>query len=175
MHKVTCIYCKKQFDRDIVPYSQVSQRRYAHKECAIKEYNRKQQEDIDKTNLEKYILKLFNIDFLNPRIKKQISEYVNVYHYSYSSIQKALVYFFEIKGNSIEKANGGIGIVPYIYDEARNYFYILWLAEENNKDKNIIDYKPQVIEVKMQPPIKKVKRKRLFSFLDDEEVLSNGK
>lgn len=32
------------------------------------------------------------------------------------------MYFFDIKQNSIEKANNGIGIVPYIYEEANQYF-----------------------------------------------------
>lgn len=34
-HIVTCIYCKKKFDRDKYPFVQVSPRRYAHKECSL--------------------------------------------------------------------------------------------------------------------------------------------
>ena len=36
MRKCKCIYCKGEFDRDKLPYVQVSERRYAHKECADK-------------------------------------------------------------------------------------------------------------------------------------------
>jgi hypothetical protein len=36
-HIVTCIYCKKKFDRDKFPFVQVSQRRYAHQECSLTE------------------------------------------------------------------------------------------------------------------------------------------
>ena len=69
----------------------------------------------DKEELNEYIKKLFKIDYVDARIQKQIKQYVEEYHYSYSGIRKALIYFFEIKGNSIEKSNGGIGIVPYVY------------------------------------------------------------
>ena len=49
--------------------------------------------------------------------------------YSYSGMRKTLKYFFEVRGNSIEKANGGIGIIPYVYDEAYIYWRALWEAK----------------------------------------------
>jgi hypothetical protein len=36
-HIVTCMYCKKRFDRDKYPYITVSSRRYAHQECSLTE------------------------------------------------------------------------------------------------------------------------------------------
>ena len=32
--KCKCVYCKGEFDRDKLPYVQVANLRYAHKECA---------------------------------------------------------------------------------------------------------------------------------------------
>ena len=40
-----------------------------------------------------------------------------------------LKYFYEIKGNSWDKGYGGIGIVPYVFDEAKAY----WIAQERKK------------------------------------------
>ena len=79
-----------------------------------------------------------------------------------------MVYFYEIKGNNIEKANGGIGIVPFIYKDAFNYYYALWQAQQQNHNKDISDYVPRVIEIRIPRPQRKIKKRDLFTFLDEE-------
>jgi hypothetical protein len=118
-------------------------------------------------------MKLFKEDYVNARIRKQINEFLNKYNYTYSGIHRSLEYFYDIKGNSIEKANGGIGIVPFIYQDAYNYYYNLWLAKERNKNKNIQEFIPKTVEVKIPPPQRKIKVKKKFTFLDEEEVADN--
>ena len=81
---------------------------------------------------------------------------------------KALVYFYEIKGGDKSKANGGIGIVPYVYQNAYNYFYELWLAQQKNKDVQIELYQPRVKEIVIPRPERKIKKRPLFTFLDEE-------
>lgn len=169
-HMVTCVYCSKKFDRDKIPYEQISAKRYAHKECAEKEKERLKKEEEDKTALENYILKLLNESYISPRVRKQINQYINEYKFSYTGIRKALVYFYEIQGNSIEKANGGIGIVPYIYKDAYNYYYSLWLAKQKNENKIIETFLPKEKEVHILNPQRKIKKRKLFSFLDEEEI-----
>ena len=78
------------------------------------------------------------------------------------------IYFFEVKHNSIEHANGGIGIVPYIYNEAFNYYYTLWLANQKNETKDIAEYIPKVREITIPIPQRKIKKRKIFSFLDEE-------
>ena len=168
-HQVKCLYCVKTFDRDKVPFIQVSKRRYAHKECSMSEDEKKLQENKDREELYDYIMKLFNISFVDPKIQKQIKKYIEENNYTYSGIKKALVYFFEIKGNSVEKANGGIGIVPYVYTQAYNYYYSLWLAQQKNEDKIVQEYIPKVKEIVIPIPEKNPRKRKLFSFLDDEE------
>lgn len=120
--------------------------------------------------LETYIKKLLNIDNLNIKIRKQISDYHNNQNYSYSGILKALTYFYEVKGNSTEKANGGIGIVPYVYQQAYNYYYAIWVAKEQNEAKPIEQYVAPERTIIIPPPKSKDKKKRqLFTFLDEEE------
>lgn len=152
-----------------MPFIQVSKRRYAHKECSISEDEKKIQENKDREELYDYIMKLFNISFVDPKIQKQIKKYIEENNYTYSGIKKALVYFFEIKGNSVEKANGGIGIVPYVYTQAYNYYYSLWLAQQKNEDKIVQEYIPKVKEIVIPIPEKNPRKRKLFSFLDDEE------
>ena len=55
-HLVICSVCGKKFDRDKLPFKQTSSRRYAHFECAVADENTKKQEDLDKIELEKYIM-----------------------------------------------------------------------------------------------------------------------
>lgn len=120
-------------------------------------------------------MNLFNYDYVPPRAKKQINHFIQEYNYTYSGMLKALVYFYEIKGGSIEDAHDGIGILPYIYQDAYNYYYNLWLAKQKNEDKELERYKPRVIEVKIAPPKREVYKRKLFTFLDEEEVIENGK
>ena len=169
-HKVKCIYCHQTFDRDKYSFVQVSPRRYAHTECASKEQSRLKQEEADKIALEEYIIKLLGDDFITPRVRKQINTYIEQYQYTYSGIRKALVYFYEIKGNSIDKANGGIGIVPYIYDDANAYYRRLWKAQQINQSKPIEQYisQPQTIVAISVPKPPKRTRQKLFTFLDEE-------
>ena len=167
-HIVKCLYCGQSFDRDKVEFEQVSSRRYAHKLCAAAHQNSQKQEDIDKKNLEDYIKQLLKIDYISPKVRKQIKTFVEEYHYSYSGIHKALVYFYEVKGNDPSKANGGIGIVPYCYQEAYNYYYSLWVAKQRNENKIISEYKPVEIIVRIPSPERKIRKRRMFSFLEDD-------
>lgn len=170
-HMVKCAICGEQFDANKEPFVKVNSRRYAHEKCSLSEEENKSKEQKDKEALEAYILQLFKIEYITPRIRKQIDTYIKENNYTYSGIHKALVYFYEVKGNSIEKANGAIGIVPYIYQNAYNYYYALWEAQQRNQDKVPIiqEYVPKVIEIRIQNPERKIKKKRsLFSFLDEE-------
>lgn len=171
---VKCKVCGNQFDRDKISCVLVSARRYAHKTCAEKagltgEVIDPPQKDKDLVDLEEYIMKLFGEEYINARIRKQIKEYKEQYNYSYSGMLKALIYFFEVKGNSIEKANNGIGILPYIYQDAYQYYYSLYLAKLVNQEKNIEDYKPKIKIIEIPTPMVAQKVIKLFN-IDDEEV-----
>lgn len=167
-HLVKCLYCGETFDANKEPFVMANSRRYAHKNCAEKHEKEKTKEQLDKEALEKYIKQLFNVNKISVKIQKQIDQYIKENNYTYSGIRRSLVYFFEIKNNPIEKANGGIGIVPWVYQEAYNYYYNLWLAQQRNSDKDIKDYRPNEIIITISPPERKIKKRKLFSFLDKE-------
>lgn len=169
IHKVKCKYCGKIFDRDKVPFKQISAQRYAHYECAVAAENSKKQEDIDKEELENYIKQLLNEDFISPRVRKQINSFIEQYNYTYSGMRKALIYFYEVKGNDKSKANGGIGIIPYCYKQAYDYYYSLWLAKQKNEDKDITTYVPQTKVVKIPVPQRKIRKRPLFCFFEEDK------
>lgn len=171
-HYVKCLYCGKTFNRDKEPTIKVNGRRYAHKECSEQHERenpipQKSQEEIDLEALENYIMKLFNETYVNARIRKQLKEYKDKYNYTYSGILKTLIYWYEVKGNSIEKANKGIGIVPYIYEDASKYYYTLYVAKLANENKDIKIYKPKEKVIKISLP--KVKTKKIKLLFEDED------
>ena len=162
---VICVYCKKPLSRKDADCVLAENGKYAHKSCFDIEQNR---EKTDREKLEDYIKKLYNISYIDPRMKGQIKSYMEEFNYTYSGIQKALQYFYEIKGNSISKANGSLGIVPFIYNEAYSYHYNLWLAQEKNKNIELNQYKPKITEIVISKPQRKIKKRPLFTFLDEE-------
>ena len=102
-------------------------------------------------------------------MKQQLKSFKEEYNYSYSGILKSLVYFYEVKGNSVDKANGGIGIVPFIYQDAFNYYYSLWQAQSINQTKHISAL-PKVKEVIIKLPAVERPMKLFFSGDDEEDT-----
>ena len=171
-HLVKCFYCGETFDTNTVPFVMVNSRRYAHKSCQDDKLASETKQEKDKRILEEYIKELFHCTSVPPRVTKQIQTLVHdiEHNYTYSGIYKTLKYFFEVRGNSIEKANGGIGIVPYVYNEAYAYWRALWEAQQKNEDIKIEEFILPTKEIHILPPKRQpLKHKRkLFTFLDEE-------
>lgn len=163
---VVCAYCKKPMSKKDEDCVMIGNNKYVHKACQELEEKR---EKTDKEQLEDYIKDLFQISYIDPRVKGQIKKYIDEYNYTYSGIRKALIYHYEIKGGDKSKANGGIGIVPYVYQNAYEYHYNLWLAQQKNKDVEINLYTPKVKEIIIPRPQRKIKKRQLFTFLDEDE------
>lgn len=169
-HMVKCPICNEMFDANKEPYVMVNSRRYAHLKCQEDVQIREEKIQKDKDNLVKYIQELFGYNKLPEKVNKQIKTYVNDKNYSYSGIHKTLKYWFEIKKGSLEKANGGIGIVPYVYDEAFEYWHGIWEARQRNKELNIEAIDLPVREVHIRPPERQPMKhyRKLFTFLEEE-------
>lgn len=166
---VKCPICGKSFDLNSEQGVRYSARRYAHYKCypqgeLIPLANG---EDPNLVQLKEYTKKLLGKEYNAARVNKQIKDFKAQYDYSYTGMLKSLVYFYEVKGNSIEKANGGIGIIPFIYQNAYNYYLSLFQAQQNNKDKDISEYTCEVREITIKPP-KIVPKKHFFKFLEDD-------
>lgn len=171
-HYVVCSKCGKRFDRDAVQAVRTGARRYAHAKCDPNNTDFvplviKETDDPDYVKLMDYIQKLFGDKANYAQIKRQLKIYINDNKYSYSGIMKSLVYFYEIKGNSIEKANGALGIVPFVYQDAFNYYYDLFVAQSRNQGKDVSEITSKVREISIRPPQRPI-AKRFFNFLDEE-------
>ena len=165
---VKCLYCGESFDANVEPFEKPRTNRYAHKECYEKHQANKSKEERDYEALVDYIKHLFGAT-PNPRVWKQLKEYKETYNFSYSGIHKTLKWWFEVKGKSLEDAHGGIGIVPYVYQDACNYYYAIYLATLNNEDKDVAQCITQVREFIIEPPRIERRPPRLFNLDYDEE------
>jgi hypothetical protein len=98
-----------------------------------------------------------------------VRQYVKEFQFTYKGMFQALVYFYDIKQNPVDRAKGSIGIIPYCYKEASDYFMLLWQARQRNETKVIENYSPEVEEVTIPRPQAKVTKRKLFTFLDEDE------
>ena len=164
-----CKICGKQFDRNAEQAVIAGPRRYAHQKCLptgeLVPMENPIDPELDKLN--NYIINLLGKDYNAARVKKQIKDFKEQ-GMSYSGMLKSLIYFYEVKGNSKEKANGGIGIVPFVYKDAYNYYYDLFMAQQRNENKK--PFIERVREIIIKPP-KVEKPVKLF---DLDKELSDG-
>lgn len=167
-HYVKCPKCGETFDRDIIQAVRINGRRYGHAKCYPDNNNfvplveKKISEEQKIKNYAKSILKE---QYVAARVNKQIKDFL-AEGYTASGILKTLIYWYEIKHNDISKAMGGIGIVPYVYKQALDYYYNLYLAEMANVDKDIDEYRPKEIFISIDLP-KKDKEVKLWE--DEDE------
>lgn len=166
-HLVKCYYCGKQFDRDKEPFIAIpNTRRYAHKGCA--DGSNTSPERKDQIQLEEYVKKLFKMDYVHPNVQKQINEYIEQKGFTYSGIYKTLFYYFDICHNrNTYLTNPTIAIVPYVYPQAKEYYYRLYQANELNKGKDIEVPKEVIVTIRA-PEREPLRRRELFTFLDEE-------
>lgn len=137
LRPVKCVYCGEWIDRDIgFGYRQLPNKKWAHDNCA-ESHIKKENPD---NKIHKKMKELLGDGYVKTKVDKQIREYKQEGKTS-ENILKALEYWYDIKKNSIEQANGGIGIVGYIYKEALDYF--------NNKEriqKQTDEISPEIID-----------------------------
>lgn len=159
-HIVKCLYCKKDFDANQEEYVKPRANRYAHKECAKKEELR--QKTLEQ--IHEKMQHILGVNYSSQKINKQIKKFLEEGKTEVGILQ-TLEYWYDIKKNTPEKANGGIAIVDWVYGEAMNYFYNK--RQYQNINNNAPDYANYLQETKtlvFKPkPIQKPKGVKLFN------------
>ena len=168
-HVVKCLYCGESFDMNLIEGIKVTSNRYAHKTCAEKRTKEQSKEEKDMADFYAYCKEKFGQQFDFVKTKKLAEGYIKKYNYTWTGMLKTLIYFFEVKNNSTSKAGGSIGIIPYEYQHAHDYYFSIWKAQQLNVNKKIENYIPEVIEIKIPPPVPQPKKRKRFTFLDREE------
>lgn len=168
-HLVKCAICGKTFDTNVIQAVRHGARRYAHQTC----YPEGEpiplgpEADPDMINLKNYINQIYGDSANWALINRQIKKFTQENKYSLSGILKSLVFFYDIKKNPVEKSQGGIGIVPYCYQDAYNYYYALYMAQVSNQDKVVQNNNFREITIK--PPKRRKRKLKLFNLGEEEE------
>ena len=168
-HLVKCAICGETFDTNVIQAVKHGARRYAHYSCEPSGELVPLGPDADPElqKLKEYIGKIYGDKANWALINKQIKKFKEENKYSYSGMLKSLVYFYEIKKQPIDKSQGGIGIIPFVYQDAYNYYYNLFMAQQAN-DKSLVT---QIKEIIIKPPKCHRRRKKFFDLgeFEDEE------
>ena len=178
-HKVKCLYCEQFFDAqpegEGIVWIKPRSNRYAHKECAEKapaepeakpkaEPKKKKESDpesADLNALKDYISELYGEKANWPLIMKQIKRFHGEMRMTYSSIYKTLEWFYDIQNNSVNDSNGGIGIVEFAAEPAKDYYYKIWLAQQQNT--NSLPIVEKVKQIFIKKPQRDKKNLHLFN------------
>ena len=172
-HIVKCPKCGQDFDTNSIQAVRVSARRYGHATCYPDNTDfvplvLKLEDDADYKRIMDYCSKIFGTTAKWASIKKEIKKFTEENQYSLSGIYKSLIYWYEVKKNPIDKANGHLGIVPFIYQDAYNYYLALFIAQQANTNK-VLDKETK--EVTIAPPKMRGTKQKLIEFeewLNDE-------
>lgn len=169
-HIVKCAICNKQFDTNVIQAVKHGARRYSHYTCEpdgeLVPLEQKPQEDEDLTKLKDYISLKYGNKANWVLITKQIKDFHENKKYSYSGMLKSLIYFYDVKNNSVEKSNGGIGIIDYMYNDAYNYYLGIFMAQQ----KTNVDFNPVIKEYTIPLPKAQTLKKKLLDWgIDNEE------
>lgn len=96
-------------------------------------YENKQKEANDYKQLMSYICELYQIEAPTGWILKQVKDFKEQFHYSYKGMRTTLNYFYEIEGNDPADSLG-VGIIPFVYDEAKKFYIDRLAVKESAMD-----------------------------------------
>lgn len=134
--QVKCPICKVSLDKDD---SVTHGKRYYHPKCHAAWQN----EGNEYKDLMTYISELHNIEYPSMIIKKQVKD-LKVDGYRYKGMELALRYFYETLDNRVREGDG-VGIIPYVYEEAKNHYIMMRRIEKSVKD--IVGEKSKIVHV----------------------------
>lgn len=123
--KVKCPVCQSYNDKEEAIYHQ---KRYYCKIC----YENKTKEANDYKSLIGYICNLYEVEAPTGFMLSQIKSFKEQYNYTYKGMELTLDYFYQVKTNNEPDIDKGLGIIPYVYDEAKQFF-----IDKKNIKKNV--------------------------------------
>lgn len=113
-----------------------------------------------KNELLDFICELYGIPKCSEIILRQINKFVTKHGYSYKDIARALCYYIDVQGGTIE-LKYGIGIVPYVMEEATAYFKEEARKKNAQKQMAKVEECHEIIKVKALPKTKSIRKKHI--------------
>lgn len=171
-HYVKCLYCGETFDakadeQDIVWFKPRTNR-YAHIKCSEERQEEDKITDEEFDALYRYVKEQQGKNFNFVQFQRVTSSWKKDYGYTYSGMLKSLLYFYEVKGNSKEKfREGSIGIIPFCYTQAYNYYYDIYVASQRAGTGTYNSEAKREIEI--DAPAAKKEPPKLFNLGSEDE------
>lgn len=168
-----CRVCKEEIDKSKDDWIMPTRNQYYHRQC----YNNwKKAEFVDDEDyielIYDYIARDLKVSYDWWVCETQRKRFIRDNKVTNKGILFALKYFYEVKHGDWEKGHGGIGIIPYIYNDSCAY----WAARERASQGTVAEIERQMREASMRA--KKIVTKKEtkprqfevdFSVLDDLE------
>lgn len=167
-----CRVCDLPIDKEKDDWIMPTKNYYYHKKC----YDNWKKAQF--TSDEEYVEMIY--DFIARDLKvsydwwvceAQRKKFIKENKMTNKGILFALKYFYEVKHGNWEKGHGGIGIIPFIYNDSCAY----WAARERQSSGIIAEIERQMREATNRPKVRvkktetKKNKKVDFSVLDDLE------
>lgn len=155
--EVKCPLCGEMQDKEqAIKYKN----RYYHPQCLEKK-KQKENDEPDRQELIGYVMRLHKMSNINGFVLRQIKNFRDE-GYTYKGMILTLRYFHEVKGNPI--TGDGIGIIPYVYEEAKKWHikkieaqkHFDDLTEQGLKDlttKRTVKVQSKSLEMRTRPKI----------------------
>ena len=156
---------KKDKDEKLTQKAKESKRGKAVKPKAELKEAVSEEDYADKKQYYQYLRELINEE-LSAKVYALSDQYVSRYNFTFKEMYQTLVYLHEI----IEKELVGdiVGVIPFYFTEAQNYFRNVKQVEEINKDIDISKmYKEKIVRI--QPKKRNIKQLNIEDIGKGEE------
>lgn len=164
-HKVKCVICQQEFDRDKIEAVQIAARRYAHATC-VKSNEELAKETKDKDTFFQMVKSIYGKNYNYMLINTQAERMRKEHGYTWSGMTGCLHWFYNLNHGNLEDGHGGIGIIPFIYEEVKDFYQKIYLSQQENEKKNA---RAQVVTFNIQSPRAWSQPPRLLNLEDDDE------
>ena len=163
---VKCLFCGQQFNREKEPCIKLG-RRYAHTKCAEQQDPSLIQEEKDKERFYEVVKKIYGNKYNYMLINTQATQMIQEYGYTWSGMTACLHWFYNINHGNLEDGNGGIGIIPFIYNEVKEYYQNIYSVQEKNSH---VTMRQSVVEFNIQSPRAWSQPPQLLNLEDENDI-----
>ena len=149
----SCRECHVEIDKEKDDWIMPSKNYYYHRTCYETWKARMPETDDDWVpRIYDFLARDLKVSYNYFMCEQQRKKFGKDYKINNKGIYFTLKYFYEIKGNAWEKGHGGLGIVPYVFEDAKAY----WVAQERQRHGFMKELEEQikqreVIKVKRTP------------------------
>lgn len=145
-----CKWCNKIIDRTNNNFIKTN-KGYYHNDC----YNQFELNKQHMNELYAYICEIYKIECPTGQMFKQIKEYKEKRNYTYKGMELTLRYICEVEKKQLRNAaESGLGLIPFYYEKAKQYYINLYSVQKSFKN---IEINNKVEILYLNPP--KTKRK----------------